>query len=396
MGTKKFVSLKKKLFLSIGIPTFLFTIIVSSIIFFQTEKQFSKIREEEQMQMTINESKIMNDLFLIGRDTAQNISKTRSIVDMLEREETTSEEKDILRSLLQNFNLGNIFSSIYIMDISGNTIVSTDPSFEGKNYSFRKYFQKAKAGENSTDMAIGITSQKPGFYFSSPVRNNQGVIIGVAITKLDIDVIEKTLIDDKHVGYTNYMLVGTDGMILTSNIEDRIFKNLDADLLSANEKESIKTQYNLSSIQTLDYKDVFQNIRNNIPMKQMSIFDTLEQEEEIYSLMQIDSFPYYFVTEHYQKLITDLVIHISLFALSAQMIGGAIIILVAFFVISRFLQPLNNLQQMTEKIRKGEFEQTLSFDTNDEIHELGTSMIHMASELKNSYENMNNEVQGRE
>ncbi len=51
---------------------------------------------------------------------------------------------------------------------------------------------------------------------------------------------------------------------------------------------------------------------------------------------------------------------------------------------------------MTEKIRKGEFEQTLSFDTNDEIHELGTSMIHMASELKNSYENMNNEVQGRE
>lgn len=84
-------------------------------------------------------------------------------------------------------------SDIYIMTMDGTTIAAsnydTAVSFVGENFSYRPYFQEAARGEQSRFFAVGTTSAKRGYYFSSPIVMH-GRIAGVIVFKVDLDTIE--------------------------------------------------------------------------------------------------------------------------------------------------------------------------------------------------------------
>jgi len=84
-------------------------------------------------------------------------------------------------------------SDIYIMTMDGTTIAASNydssVSFVGENFSYRPYFQEAARGERSRFFAVGTTSAKRGYYFSSPIVMD-GRILGVIVFKVDLDTIE--------------------------------------------------------------------------------------------------------------------------------------------------------------------------------------------------------------
>jgi two-component system, NtrC family, C4-dicarboxylate transport sensor histidine kinase DctB len=86
-------------------------------------------------------------------------------------------------------------SDIYVMTPDGNTIAASNygmPStFVGQNFNYRPYFQEAIAGRQARFYALGTTSLKRGYYFSSPVEVD-GKILGVIVFKVDIDSIESS------------------------------------------------------------------------------------------------------------------------------------------------------------------------------------------------------------
>jgi diguanylate cyclase (GGDEF)-like protein/PAS domain S-box-containing protein len=86
-------------------------------------------------------------------------------------------------------------SVCYLINKQGMVIASSNreqiDSFVGQSYQFRPYFQEALKGNEFSQMAIGTTSLQRGFYASSPVRDETGKIIGVAVIKKDISAIEE-------------------------------------------------------------------------------------------------------------------------------------------------------------------------------------------------------------
>ena len=84
-------------------------------------------------------------------------------------------------------------SDIYVLTPDGNTIAASNydlpGTFVGENFSYRPYFQDAIAGKQARFYALGTTSLKRGYYFSSPVEVG-GTILGVIVFKVDIDSIE--------------------------------------------------------------------------------------------------------------------------------------------------------------------------------------------------------------
>ncbi|MBW9086906.1 sensor histidine kinase [Rhizobium wenxiniae] len=84
-------------------------------------------------------------------------------------------------------------SDIYIMTMDGTTIAASNydspVSFVGENFSYRPYFQEAARGERSRFFAVGTTSAKRGYYFSSPIVM-EDKILGVIVFKVDLDTIE--------------------------------------------------------------------------------------------------------------------------------------------------------------------------------------------------------------
>ncbi|WP_442792904.1 sensor histidine kinase [Rhizobium sp. SL86] len=104
-------------------------------------------------------------------------------------------------------------SDIYMMTMDGETIAASNydlpTSFIGQNFSYRPYFQEAAAGAQSRFYALGTTSAKRGYYFSSPIEIG-GKILGVIVFKVDIDLIEASW-------------VGGDSRIFVSDPEGIIF-----------------------------------------------------------------------------------------------------------------------------------------------------------------------------
>lgn len=104
-------------------------------------------------------------------------------------------------------------SDIYMMTMDGETIAASNydlpTSFIGQNFSYRPYFQEAAAGAQARFYALGTTSARRGYYFSSPIEIG-GRILGVIVFKVDIDTIEASW-------------VGGDSRIFVSDPEGIIF-----------------------------------------------------------------------------------------------------------------------------------------------------------------------------
>ena len=84
------------------------------------------------------------------------------------------------------------------------------------DFRFRPYFQQAIKGQSARYYAVGLSSNKRGYYFASPVVN-KGEVIGVIAVKTSIDEIEsqhKKAIGD--IDY-NFLIVAPDDVVFISD-----------------------------------------------------------------------------------------------------------------------------------------------------------------------------------
>ncbi len=86
-------------------------------------------------------------------------------------------------------------SDVYLLDTTGLTIAASNylqkDSFVGQSYHFRPYFSDAmETGESAIYFALGSMSGIRGLYFSHPVRNDRGNILGVIAVKVLVQELE--------------------------------------------------------------------------------------------------------------------------------------------------------------------------------------------------------------
>jgi len=126
---------------------------------------------------------------------------------------------------LDRYNSAMHASVTYLMDANGVTVASSnrnDPdSFVGKSYRFRPYFGEAIKGKPFHYFALGVTSNKRGFYASYPVRNKSGKVIGVVTMKKDLD--EMAVFFRK---YPFCFLINPEGVIFLSSKPGMVLKSL--------------------------------------------------------------------------------------------------------------------------------------------------------------------------
>jgi diguanylate cyclase (GGDEF)-like protein/hemerythrin-like metal-binding protein len=106
----------------------------------------------------------------------------------------------------------------YLLDASGTTVAASNrgrpESFLGRNYAARPYFKDAMAGAAGRFVGKGLTSGKPGFYASEPVRDAGGTVVGVAVVKHVLSV--KSF---GPLGTGTSFLVDRDGRMLVAGVE---------------------------------------------------------------------------------------------------------------------------------------------------------------------------------
>jgi PAS domain S-box-containing protein len=155
----------------------------------------------------------LNALLTDAKDLSKILSGSPNIINYLKK--SNKENLASANAVLDRYSAIEHVAVAYILDKDGTTVATSNrfapDSLQGINYSFRPYFKGAIAGSPTILFAIGVTTKKPGFYSSYPVKDDQGQIIGVAVVKMNLNLIQKYF--DR---YGLAFLVSPDGVLFMS------------------------------------------------------------------------------------------------------------------------------------------------------------------------------------
>ena len=158
------------------------------------------------------------------RSLPRLISDNKNIQQML----TSSNSLTIASQVNRELNYINDIvgaSDTYVLNNQGLTIAASNfalaTSFVGQNYSYRPYFQEAVAGRQGQYFALGVRSQKRGYYFASPVKVENS-IVGVVVVKVNIDELESAWSSRDH----EISVTDENGIIFMSSRADWRYKSI--------------------------------------------------------------------------------------------------------------------------------------------------------------------------
>jgi two-component system C4-dicarboxylate transport sensor histidine kinase DctB len=116
-------------------------------------------------------------------------------------------------------------SDIYVMIPNGDTIAASNYdlplTFVGENFIYRPYFQEAAAGRRGRFFAIGTTSLRRGYFFSSPILVDDE-IRGVVVFKVEIDAVEASW----RGGENEIIVADPEGIIFMAGREQWLYAGL--------------------------------------------------------------------------------------------------------------------------------------------------------------------------
>jgi two-component system C4-dicarboxylate transport sensor histidine kinase DctB len=173
--------------------------------------------------------------------------------------EPDNDNRERLNLLLEEIGGVTQASDIYLIDKSGLTLASSnwqsERTFIGMDFSFRPYFKQAIQGQSARYYAVGLSSNKRGYYFASPVID-KGEVVGVIAVKISIDEIEnqhKEAVGD--IAY-NFLIVAPDDVVFISDKSEWRLKTIGS--ISDKKAQQLKysPRYSGREIDMLDIQSV--------------------------------------------------------------------------------------------------------------------------------------------
>jgi len=130
-------------------------------------------------------------------------------------------------------------SDIYLMDLSGLTIAANNygqpDTFVGNNYGFRPYFSEAvRTGQSVAYFALGSRSFERGLYFTHPVRNQRGKMLGVVAVKVLVHELESQWHRPESVQQAEMLVLDGDGISFLASRSEWLYRDFRPGNHSAN------------------------------------------------------------------------------------------------------------------------------------------------------------------
>lgn len=392
------LKLRNKLILSILGVILLFGFLATYFVYLYS---FNLLSENEVVDLEILAEEKANsavNLFGLVGDVAAKIAEDDCVVECLlpDEAEEEFEPESNLYDVLEGYNIGDHFSAIYVMDLEGEVQGSTDPSFVGKNYNFRDYFQQALTGESYLDVAVGVTSGALGYYYSHPIED-EGEVIGVVVVKMRPEVVSEIVqlyVEDSIRG-EKFIFVDEFGVVLYSSDESKIFKTLgqldDAVLAEIAELR----RYDGLDLEPLEYDVVLHGLSGVQSSEAFYLMDEYDDEEKVLVIAKTGEYPFYLIIEQELERFEEL-------ALRAAQLLALFVFLAAIFAatsiawaVLRFLKPVNEINAFAKKLAKGDYSHRILVNSGDEMQDLAETLNNMAKHIEKSSIEIEKKVEER-
>lgn len=293
-------------------------------------------------------------------------------------------DKRLIRTLETDSNL---FEAL-IIDMSGKTVASSDPTQVGNDESRDDYFIKGKEGVFFKDVYFMEPNHKISYALAAPIMGDDGEVLGVSVLRYVPDRLYTIVQGEKNLGNSeeNFLInnnkffitpssfLGT-SVILRQKIET---KNAN-DCFDPREEEYVRkngyaglVQFTNDSqiVQSKDYRNVgIIGTHAYIPETSWCLISKVDSSE----LMAFRT-------------------RLIIIFLSMCVLAELLFLIVGWRISKVISRPILKLSEGAAIIEKGNLNYNIDIKTNDEIGQLGRSFNKMTATLKQTYSGIEKKV----
>lgn len=374
-------NIKTKLILGVGLTIFVFGTIASMATYFVAKDYILELEVLDYRTISQMHAENLKNIFNNSKQLVINLAEHDNIKQYLLNPTHTIQDADVL-GILQRRNIEGSYSAIYLMDKNGLTLVSTDTSFVNKNYSFRDYFTQAMAGTPYIDVAIGVTSLQPGYYFSAPIFNNEEVL-GVVVMKEIPDKIHDAFSVDEEFHEHDMLFIDEYGVIVGSKDPKFLYQSFGE--LTGEELASLdaKARYSNIKIENLGYEQIQTDLRRHRLVGELPE-ELYKLQDKYVSIALIPGTKFLFAEIDDISSIVIAASKLSLFLAGLVFCMAGIAAIIIFSLMKRFSSPVGKILNAMKKFEEDRIILALKLKSGDEFELIYNQFIKLAQEIKKS------------
>lgn len=365
--------------ISVFISLALIIILVSSLIFFIIGKSSIEDRVRSQLEsIAVLKANQVESFIIEEKYHLEELSQDETLLNLFYAmnnfHEVSNSNDMIAHHKLQDYLIKTLnspsqnFFELFILNEKGIAHMSTDKKQEGKIKSNEIYFKRGLTESYIQPFYYDLSLNLPSMTVSTPIKDENGIVKGVLVGRVNLKVISSILTERSGMGDTgetylvnkfNYMLtesrfkddMALKGAIYNSGVEDCL-----------DGKESSLKYIGYRNIEVIDYHIW-------IPEREICLLAAIDTEEALQPVNDLMK-----ATVFVSLLIT---IFASIFA---------------FLFSKTITSPLGEIVKGTEEFAKENLNYKIKVKSKDELGELSTAFNKMSDELKTS----NNKIKNHE
>jgi len=311
---------------------------------------------------------------------------------------TGSEEETEVVSTLRALSLkDNVYISSYaLLDGRGVNLADTNGADVGKDRADRDYFQKPLRTGLPSATSVEVSASRfgeTGMYFSSPVRDRSGTVIGVLVTRYRAAILQRFIVQNNGLAGA-----GSFAILLDDN-HIRLGHGADSDLIFRSIVPLGETRLaQLRSAQRLPVRAASElstdlpNFERGLQSAASEAYFTAElaaiDESAFVAVTRMETLPWLVVFAQSQAAFLG---PIHLQTRNAIVLAGVItvlVVVVAIAVSHVLIGPIRRLTGVVRKISDGDLSARVEGESNDEIGALGAAFNSMTTRLSGLVEDL--------
>jgi diguanylate cyclase (GGDEF)-like protein len=301
------------------LTTILWLLCIPLIIIFTSYKvnQWENEQTNETITQTVNKLEIRKEQ--VNQDFDTVFKHLKSLPEFLSFEPLLSQALqsngdttviDTTNNYLKNITRYLSVDLAFLTDKDGNCIASNNfdniQNIIGINFQDRIYFKEAMKGKLGRQYAFGRKTNIPGLFFSLPIKDTLGNIIGIIATKANLINITQ------RIRLNEYFLTDDQGVIISAYNENLVFKALpNAPILTVNEeikqKRYKRSNFSILSIESANinnYSEIILFNENNTP----TLIQKIERPFDGFNAHLIETMPQLLTIKEQAKFIFILIV----------------------------------------------------------------------------------------
>ncbi len=341
----------------------------------------SELRNLEQLaQSTAGRiSQLLGD----SRNLANYLGTDQDFIALLMK--PTEQAKAEIRSKLEGLTKSNPdVQLVMVMNLEGTAIVSTAPELVGRSFEFREYFKEAMEGRPfTTGILVGAGAGKAGVFFSNPMRDPTGKVIGAVVMRIYAAPIAKML-NETQIGSSRMpFLLDEDGVIIHHPDPQYLYKSLKP-LEKAVLDEIITDQrFRKTTIDSVNMPALATAVMGNRQGGNITYQSTMSSNEEIAGFAPVLGHKWVVVvTESKEYFAAPLNLLFKTVLYSVALVG-VIFVLIALLFARSIVRPIEELEAAAHALKSGDYDSAnLTVRSNDEIGRLARTFNVMIDVLR--------------